>query len=72
MAIGGCGAADAAYAPSVRPGCPLQPRGAGGYAAHAAGGPLAPAMAGDGQTLDPIEAGYALLAEDVLEVSTIF
>jgi hypothetical protein len=29
--------------------------------------PLAPTIAGDGQPLDPIEAGYALLAEDVLE-----
>jgi hypothetical protein len=29
--------------------------------------PLAPAIAGNGQPLDPIEAGYALLAEDVLE-----
>ena len=29
--------------------------------------PLAPAIAGDGQRLDPFEAGYALLAEDVLE-----
>lgn len=33
MAIGGCGAADAASGPSsVRTGCPRQPRGAGGYA----------------------------------------
>jgi hypothetical protein len=29
--------------------------------------PLAPAIARDGQPLDPIEAGFALLAEDVLE-----
>ncbi|MGA9215908.1 MAG: hypothetical protein WBZ54_11760 [Methylocella sp.] len=29
--------------------------------------PLAPSIADDGQPLDPIEAGYALLAEDVLE-----
>jgi hypothetical protein len=35
-------------------------------------GPLAPAMPGDGHPLDPIEAGYALLAEDILESINIF